>query len=70
MSLVQHLKPGKELILRTAEGETRIELLEIEAHRVKIAISAPEGVLILRAELVNCLPDDSGCGIVVKCPDS
>ncbi len=58
-------RPGEVLILNTANGQVRIEF-GLDGRQIKLSISAPKNVEILRGELIEkkmdhelpAIPDD------------
>ena len=57
-------KPGQEIVIQTAAGEEiRIKVCDIEARdRVKIGITAPRSVSVVRAELIKKAEEEARNG--------
>ncbi len=55
--LVLSRKKDEGLIIKTAEGDVRIVVLEAEKGRVRIGIQAPRGLTVLREELLREIED-------------
>lgn len=50
--LVLERKRGQSIFVQTPVGQIEIHISQIRGERVKVALDAPESVLILREELM------------------
>ncbi len=53
--LVLTRKAGERIVI---DDSIVVEVLEVQGNRVRIGIQAPQGVMILREELLNAKPTE------------
>lgn len=63
--LVLTRKIGEEIVIN--DGEIRISVVQIRGNRVRLAIDAPQSVLIRRQELTAEIRHAAPVGAAVEC---
>ncbi|MEN8761308.1 MAG: carbon storage regulator [Thiogranum sp.] len=58
--LILTRRPGETLIIKTSDGEPiEVTVLNVKGNQVRIGTDAPDGIPIVRQELLEKLPAES-----------